>query len=247
LNFKIIHIDNLGSTNDYLLEKIENRENPEEGLLVIASEQKSGKGIDGTVWESEPGKNLTFSLVVKPSFLRADQQFLINKMAALAVFDLIKFYLPGESVTIKWPNDIYVRNKKIAGILIHHTVMGNRINFSVLGYGININQEVFKGDAPNPVSIKNILGRDLELAACIDKICENIQLRYLQLSGYRFDVLDKNYQQVLYRKDEYYDYRYEDEVIKAKITGVNNFGRLQLDLLNGRQIECDFKEIIYIL
>jgi BirA family biotin operon repressor/biotin-[acetyl-CoA-carboxylase] ligase len=116
-----------------------------------------------------------------------------------------------------------------------------------LGFGININQKVFKSEAPNPVSLCNITDRNLELSSCLDKICQFLENRHSQLATHHFDLLDKDYYQSLFRMGQYHEFQYNKEIILAKITGVNNFGRLQLTIINGKQIECDFKEIKYIL
>ena len=150
---KIIRLHTVGSTNDYMIEQIRNGNINLEGTIVIADEQTSGKGMDINIWESEPGKNLTFSIFFKPDFLRADQQFLLNKSISLGVYDFIKSLVTHQKVTIKWPNDIYVGDKKIAGILINNTIAGNELFYSVAGIGVNINQQKFPGSCPQPCFI----------------------------------------------------------------------------------------------
>ena len=124
---KIIALDIAGSTNEYMLDKIKAGIISEEGTVVIANYQSVGKGLDQNTWESEAGKNLMFSILLKPGFLKADQQFQLTKIISLAVYDFVRNYLPNERIKVKWPNDIYVGNKKIAGILISNTIKGKEI------------------------------------------------------------------------------------------------------------------------
>ena len=138
------------STNDYLAQLCKESK-AKEFYTVMADIQTKGKGQRGNSWESEAGKNLTFSIVLYPTALEAPKQFCLSMLAALACHEALDNYTNGFS--IKWPNDIYWKDKKIGGILIENELEGEYIVQSIIGIGLNINQEVFYSDAPNPVSL----------------------------------------------------------------------------------------------
>ena len=153
---RIIRLDETNSTNNYLRELLAGDALPE-GSLVIADFQTAGKGQVGNSWESEARKNLMFSLLLYPDFLPANRQFLISQIASLSVKETLDGYI--DSVTVKWPNDIYWKDRKICGMLIENDLSGQHLYCSVIGIGLNINQEVFRSNAPNPVSLTQITGR----------------------------------------------------------------------------------------
>jgi len=244
---KIITLDTVGSTNDYMLDKIKVGVISEEGTVIIANEQSAGKGLENNEWESEAGKNLTISILLKPGFLKADQQFQLTKIISLAVYDFIRSYLPNEQIKIKWPNDIYVGNKKIAGILINNTIKGKEIMFTVVGIGININQRTFSSGAPNPVSIWHYLNCDLKLKFCLKNVLSHIENRYQQLNNNETYQFHSDYKKALYRLNDYNLFKYNNSMISARITGVNEYGQIQLMQKNDMEIICDLKEIEFII
>jgi len=214
---------------------------------VVANEQTSGKGLDGNSWESEVGKNLTVSIVLKPQFLKPEKQFLLNKAITLGVSDFVKSTLTNDIVRIKWPNDIYVDNGKIAGILINNTISGNDILNSIIGIGININQTLFNSDAPNPISIKQYLKHNLDLNECLNTLIAFLNIRYDQLKKQEYHLLNADYINVLYRYKEVFKYRYNGEIINASITGISDFGKLKFVTSENRILECDMKEIEFLI
>ena len=244
---KIIRLHTVGSTNDYMIEQIRNGNINLEGTIVIADEQTSGKGMDINIWESEPGKNLTFSIFFKPDFLRADQQFLLNKSISLGVYDFIKSLVTHQKVTIKWPNDIYVGDKKIAGILINNTIAGNELLYSVAGIGVNINQQKFPGSVRNPVSLLHALRKELDLKQVLHELLYWLENRYDQLLRGEFVQINECYLESLYRVNELHFYRFKNKDLSARITGVSDFGHLQLTTDDNQRLECDFKEIEFII
>ena len=244
---KIIRLHSVGSTNDYMIEQIGNGNINHEGTVVIAVEQTSGKGIDKNAWESEPGKNLTFSVFFKPDFLRADQQFLLNKSISLGVYDFIKSRVIHQKVTIKWPNDIYVGDKKIAGILINNTIGGNELLYSVAGIGVNINQLKFPGYVRNPVSMVHAIRKELDLELVLHELLYWLENRYDQLVSREFVRISDNYLESLYRLNELHYYRLKNKELSAQITGISDFGHLQLLTIDNQSLECDFKEIEFII
>lgn len=244
---KIIALETADSTNSYMLDKIKAGNISEEGTVVVANYQSAGKGLDKNTWESEAGKNLMFSVLLKPEFLKADQQFQLTKVMSLAVFDFIRNYLPNERIKVKWPNDIYVENKKIAGILINNTIKGKEIMYTVVGIGININQQSFTGSAANPVSLWNYLNCDLRIDYCLKNVLSHIEKRYLQLKNNESFEINFDYKKALYRLNDFNLFNYKDSMISARITGVSEYGQIKLMQKNGQEIICDLKEIEFII
>ena len=159
---KIIHFKTLDSTNKYLQNLLE------EGVdiidnVVVTDFQTSGKGQGRNVWESEAGKNLLFSIALDMSYHKAENQFVLTQMVSVAMINVLKNYLPEEHLYIKWPNDIYFKNKKIAGILIKNEIKGMMLGTSIIGIGLNVNQEDFDENLSNPISMKMITGKDYDL------------------------------------------------------------------------------------
>ena len=257
-----IEIEKTDSTNSYMarLQAV----NPLfDGTVVLTGHQEQGRRQRGSAWQSEPRKNLTLSIFLQPTFLRLDEQFQLNKAVSLGVVDAIHplLHLPqggrkpprsgsfpfGESwsgVAIKWPNDIYIADKKIAGILIENSVNGNRLQHSIIGIGININQEKFSPELPNPTSLKLVAGKEFDLKECLEQLCSSIEKRYLQLRNSSREI-DSDYVKSLYRLGDFLNYNFKGESVKAKITGVSKTGKLVLEIENGKMLECDFKEVSF--
>lgn len=243
----IIELDETTSTNRFTSELLGKDKLPD-GTVIMACYQNCGKGAGDNKWESEVGKNLTISIVLYPIFLPLERQFMLNKMVSLGVYDMIcKLVNNPLKVKIKWPNDIYVENKKISGILIENAIIGNTFQHSIFGIGININQEVFYSNAANPVSLKNITGKEFDLKHCLKLLCACIEERYEILRSDGSDLLDDDYISALYRKGESALYVYKNEMISAIIIGISVEGMLILETMDKKIIECDFKEIVYIL
>lgn len=242
----IIRLDTVGSTNEYLKNRVRKNDEFHEGTIVVATEQTSGKGLDTNSWESEAGKNLTFSILLKPGFLKPERQFMLNKAIALGLFDYIQSVIKNNEVTIKWPNDIYINNGKVAGTLINNTISGNNILYSIIGIGFNINQSLFRSNAPNPVSLKHYLQYILDLNECLNSFCTFLNIRYGQLINHEHSRLNSDYLNALYRYKEVFPYRIKGEIVNAMITGVSEYGKLQLVSQSNRTIECDLKEIEYL-
>ena len=156
---RILRVAETTSTNS-LLRELVIKESLPEGSVVVADFQTAGRGQIGNVWESEAGKNLMFSTVLYPTCIPANRQFLISQIAALSVKETLDSYT--DHVTVKWPNDIYWKDKKICGMLIENDLSGHNLYCSIIGIGINLNQAVFRGDAPNPVSLFQIIGKEVD-------------------------------------------------------------------------------------
>jgi BirA family biotin operon repressor/biotin-[acetyl-CoA-carboxylase] ligase len=157
-----------------------------------------------------------------------------------------KLVTDSTQVKIKWPNDVYVGNKKISGMLIENAIIGNTFQHTILGIGININQEIFGSNAPNPGSLKNITGKEYDLKDCLKLLCSCIDKRYELLCSDGINLLDEDYLSALYRKGESALYIYNNEMISATIIDISEEGMLILDTMEEKIIECDFKEIVFL-
>ena len=229
------------STNDLAIEITEN-DDCLEGTMVITDWQTKGRGQRGNQWESEPKKNLTFSVIIKPGFLAVDRQFFLNIFTALAVLDTLTPYVPA-GLRVKWPNDIYYQNQKLGGVLIENTVKGSHLFASVIGIGLNINQMEFKHE--NALSLACICERLFDLSALLNELAANIEKRYFQLKAEKFQAMKEAYMQQLFWYHELKWFK-TDREFQAKIVGIDDFGRLQL-LENFRINTYDLKEITYLI
>ncbi|MBI9033741.1 MAG: biotin--[acetyl-CoA-carboxylase] ligase [Bacteroidales bacterium] len=241
---KIIKLTETASTNDYL-EQIQKSSSIPEGTVVITQKQSQGKGMDTNKWDSEPGKNLTLSIYLTPNFIAPCDQFSISTCASLAVYDFIKNYT-NQNISIKWPNDIYVNDQKISGILIRHGIEGNQIGHSIIGIGINMNQDKFASWVPNPTSIKNIIDKDVDLNEALAKFLPCFENRYKQLREGVLTEMKQEYLQLMYKRNQFAKYMYLGKKITAKITGIGEYGFLQFEDKKGVVYECDLKEIEYL-
>jgi BirA family biotin operon repressor/biotin-[acetyl-CoA-carboxylase] ligase len=242
---KILKIEEVDSTNRYALSMLE-KELLTEGIVIVAGNQFAGKGQEQNIWESEVNMNLTFSIILYPTCITAENQFLLNKVIALGLFDFTTRFINMSAVHIKWPNDLYIGDRKVAGILINNAIIGNTFLYAVAGIGYNINQIHFRGDAPNPVSLKMISGQHHDLNDCLELLCNDLNKRYLQLINGELEKLDGDYLNHLYRFGRFHPYRYHEMHIQAKITGVDEFGRLILVSSDGQELTCHQKEIEFI-
>lgn len=241
---EIIHIRETNSTNNYLKELLQTQ-NVDEGTVVWADFQSAGKGQRGNGWESEAEKNILFSIVLFPRFVKAGEQFILSQIVSLAVANCLQEYTEG--ISIKWPNDIYWNEKKICGILLENTILEDNIGYSVAGIGININQENFRSDAPNPVSLKQITSRDYNLEEILKTVVDNINVYYQQINIGNADHLVKQYKESLFRKEGYHLYNDGGLNFLARIQDVNSSGILILKTKEGEERHFAFKEVKYII
>lgn len=241
--FRYIHLEKVGSTNAYL------QETPEQervSCVVFADEQSAGKGMGSNSWESAPGLNLTFSIGLDMSFLEAADQFLLSQAVPLGLLDVLDAVLPVKA-QVKWPNDLVVEGKKLAGILINSTIHGSMMGVSVIGIGLNVNQMQFKDWPTHPVSIKKILGRDIELEPLLHQLVEAVGRRVEMLRTEEGAVEIKNeYLKRLYRYQVWADYEVAGKKVRRYITGIDAFGRLDTLDPSGNKFVYDVKEIVFI-
>ena len=247
--FTIHHFDCLPSTNDKAMELL--RMGCGEGAVVAARSQTAGRGQQSASWESEAGKNLTFSIALHPTFLRAAHMFYLSKAVSLGVVDLL--FSQRICATIKWPNDIYVGNRKICGILIEQSISGEHIAQSVVGVGVNVNQRAF-GRAPNATSMLLCDGAERELGDMLNRAVTCILNRYEALkaacreggNAAALERMHEEYLSHLYRRQDYHTYRCGNERFAAKILDVEPSGELVLQKESGRVCRFWFKEVEFI-
>jgi BirA family transcriptional regulator, biotin operon repressor / biotin---[acetyl-CoA-carboxylase] ligase len=236
---KLVYVPECHSTNT-LAAELSQRGSVVEGTLVITSNQFGGRGQRGNQWISEPGKNLTFSLILKPTFLKPDQQFRLTQVVSLAVADYVSDKIKG--VKIKWPNDVLINNKKTCGILIENTISSEQIQNSVIGVGFNVNQLEFTGN--RGTSLKNETGLDYDLQTVLNDLLRCIEVRYLQLREGKFEKLSDDYLNNLYRKGEHHSFIIGETQKQGVIEGVDQRGRLVVSFDEIKQ-EFDLKEISF--
>lgn len=242
VGYELIVLDEIDSTNSYAMDLI-SKKDVKEGLCISANFQTNGRGQRGKNWESEKGENILCSIILKPQFLAPDKQFKLSKAISLAIFDFFK-YFGLTNVFIKWPNDIYINDKKAAGILIENTIKGNKIEYSVIGLGININQTFFK-EVSKGTSLAIEKEKKYVISDLYELLFNLIEARYFQLKHHEENLVAE-YLNHLYRMNEYCQYLIKNELILAKINGVTNEGKLSLIGIYGQNYNCDIKEIIFI-
>lgn len=240
---KVQYFSSCYSTNDLATEIIQRKE-AFEGMLLVTDNQLAGRGQRGNTWEAHPGMNITLSIILKPAFLPANQQFDLNVAVSLAIFDLLSAQST-PALAIKWPNDLYVGNLKMGGVLIENILAGNHIGWSIIGIGLNINQIQFENDKATSLRIAK-QGREYDIPALVQELCERIEQRYLELRGGRTAVQKGDYLENLYRYEEWHPFTENGATFPGRIIGVSNTGKLILE--TQQQVkEFDFKEVGYVI
>lgn len=240
----LIHVEETSSTLNHLSELCSRQCTPEL-TTVLADFQTSGRGQRGNSWESERKKNLLFSFVLYPSFLEARNQFLLSQIVSLSVKETLDRYV--KHISIKWPNDIYWKEKKICGMLIENNLTGTRITQSIAGIGINLNQEVFHSSAPNPVSLKQITGSEYNSIDVLARIMERIKEYYLSLQQGETAAIARRYHEALFRNGGMHPFRDSQGEFIAQIAGVEPDGHLILQDNTDKIRRYVFKEVQYVL
>lgn len=220
----IVWLDSVKSTNSYMSSEM--AASAPHGAVVAARTQTAGRGQRGNSWEAEPGKNLTFSMLLRPEGVDAAEQFHISEAVALGVVDALRGEVPEpDAIKIKWPNDIYWTDKKICGILIENSLSGRAINHSIAGIGINVNQAQFVSDAPNPVSLLQITGQTVELEGFLHRVVDAI----LKRMSAPYEVLHDEYMRTLWgREGRVYRDVASGELFRAVISDVAPTGHITL-------------------
>lgn len=242
---EIIHLKTTASTNKYLRERLQESA-LEEGSVVYTDFQTAGRGQMGNTWESDEGANLMFSVVIYPDCIPANAQFLISQIAALSVKEMLNRHVE-EDITVKWPNDIYWKNKKICGMLIENDLSGKEIYCSILGIGINLNQEVFHSDAPNPVSLTQITGKKYDIETELHAFLEIFYNYYLLLLKGETTLIRQRYREALFHGTGFHNYEDESGRFSARIHAIEPTGHLLLQLPEREIRRYAFKEVRHVL
>ncbi len=235
----IIFKENLPSTNQYMDDLLKSRD-LQEGTIIYTNYQSEGRGQTGNKWESEDGKNLLLSILLMPSMIDPSEQFILSIAISLGICDFIKRYIP--HCKIKWPNDIYVNDDKIAGILIENSLLEDHIEYSIAGIGVNINQEKFVSDAPNPVSMTMITGEKYDLNDCMNLLASDLDYRYRQLEADQ-DKTRADYYSNLYMFNGTHRFRDQSGIFSGRIIAVSDTGKLQIEKSPGQVYEYSYKEV----
>lgn len=242
----VITLQRIPSTNEYLKEELSKSTPLTEGTVIMAVDQHAGRGQKGTAWQSEPGKNLTFSMLLTPTFLDPKHQFALTAAISLAVVRWLESVLDID-VKVKWPNDIYIADRKIGGILIENILKGKLWKSAIVGIGINVNQVLFP-DAirEHTTSVKQILHRDCRIPELLTDLCKQLEQEYFSLKTGRFERLLADYELRLYRLGELHSFLVDGVKVAGVLKGVTETGRLQIDF-NGHLVDFDIKEIAFVI
>ncbi len=244
---RVIRLDEVDSTNRWLRENVAA---VEATTVCVADFQTAGRGCGTNSWESERGKNLLFSVLIHPSDIAANEQFQISMATALAVCDAMGDF-GIKDIRVKWPNDIYWNDQKLCGMLIENRLSGTAIRDSIIGIGLNVNQTVFRFPqaadhdpltAPNPVSMRQILGHDIDREAVLRSI-----VGHLKICSCMADYTRMRYNALLYRRDgQPHRFRDGEGDFQAEVLEVDELGKLLLKKANGRVVSCGFKEVVFV-
>ncbi|MEA4978366.1 MAG: biotin--[acetyl-CoA-carboxylase] ligase [Petrimonas sp.] len=241
---QIIRLEETESTNSYLRDLLKSQ-HLEEGSVVVADFQTAGRGQVGNSWYSDKGDNLLFSLLIYPTGIPANEQFIISRMVSLAIKNTLDQF--ADDIRIKWPNDIYWKEKKIAGILIENSLQGKIIENSIIGIGLNLNQQIFPVELPNPVSLRQITATEQDKNYILDLLLKEFFLLYRSLQQGEKQVIEDEYMLDLYRANGYYWYEDANGRFQAEIDNVLPSGHLVLRTLDTNEERIyAFKEVQFI-
>ena len=230
-------VESTHSTNTLLKELIAQGKEPE---FIYAGFQTAGRGQTGNSWESEKGQNLLCSILLPPN----KNLYLLNIAVSVAVCRAVTGYgLPVTGLTIKWPNDIYYNDKKLAGILLENAIVGNEVKYAIAGIGLNVNQTKFISDAPNPVSLKLITGRDYDIDLCMQDLLEAVHTVLNEPE----EAIWSEYKAHLYRREGYWPFEDKNGLFEAHIEDVLPTGEIVLKDKNNKERNYHFKQIRYVI
>lgn len=242
----MVFLPETDSTNSYAISMLKNVKLPE-GTVVHTANQTKGKGQRMSEWKAQPAQNLTISIVLNPSFLELKNQFYLYQISALACYDTTAELIDNRQfdIKIKWPNDILVDKRKIAGVLIENNVMNNQINWSVVGIGLNVNQLIFD-DLFHATSMQLATGINFEVNMVLDKLCLNFEKHYLSLMNNKLDLIKKNYLKHFFGLNTFLDFELNGQIKNLKVMGISDTGLFQLEEKAGKTFELDVKEIKWL-
>lgn len=239
-----IRLEKTGSTNNYAMQQIA-KGGVTEGTAWYADYQDQGRGQRGKSWMAKPGDNISLSVVLQPVMLRPSDTFALSALIALAAYDFFKTYAGVESC-IKWSNDIYWCDKKAAGILIENMIRGSKWTYAVIGIGVNLNQESFSTELPNPVSLRQITGHKWDPQTLAKDLCRQIELRYNALNPAHLNTVIEEYESHLFRLHEPALFAMNDETFEGCIHGIEKDGRLILQR-GAKLLRVGFGEVRFVV
>ncbi len=240
---QMVYIPQTDSTNNFV-KNFAQLYAQSEFVVAYTDFQTSGRGQRGNSWESEQGKNLLFSLLCRPTFVKADRQFALSQAISLSIKEELDTI--AEGFRIKWPNDIYWQERKIGGILIENELSGRNLDACIIGVGLNLNQYEFMSDAPNPVSLWQITGTDHDATTLLERIVTRFYKYYQQIKAGTTEEVESRYHDALLRIDGYYTYRDETGTFEARIHHIEPDGHLVLEDREGKLRPYNFKEVVYV-
>jgi len=242
--WNIIRFEAVASTNDYLHQLIDSGQ-ADNLTVVIANHQTKGRGHGDNSWESEEGLNLTCSLLYLPKGIAADLQFCISQAISIGLVKLLE-ETTSRKFIVKWPNDIFYGDKKVAGILIENTIIGNMVQASIIGIGLNVNQVVFRSSAPNPISIRQIINKPVDLNMLFDELLRSVSFYFEMLDSSKFEAIHTSYLDKLYRLNEWYNFESDAGRFRGMIIGISDYGELIIKNEREEQDRYLYKTIKYI-
>lgn len=243
----LLHLDKTDSTNSHLTRLLDAHEELEEGFTIWVDSQTAGRGQIGNTWLSEKGENLLFSVLLKPANVKISEQFYISEAVAVALLKTLKTIFPSEDFSVKWPNDIYFKEKKIAGILIENSLMGGEISHAIVGVGLNVNQISFDDNLPNPISLSLIAGEKFDRKSLLNKFVDAILSEVHALYSENYNQVRNAYMDLLFRREKFSKYCDSNGEFFAMIKDVEPNGRLLLKLEDGEERSYFFKEVEFVL
>lgn len=236
---EVVRLEEVDSTNSYL--RTYSPHSDADMIVVTTEYQTAGRGQGTNHWESARGENLLFSLLIHPSWVPVGRQFLLSEAGALAIKEVLDHYTEG--ISLKWPNDIYWHDSKLSGTLIETSVSSQGIRKCIYGVGLNVNQTSFPSTLPNPVSLRQILGHDVDREKLLQALLASFRKYYELTREGAYGAISELYFESLYWRDGYHVFRDQDGQFEGKIFGVEDDGRLLLHDREGRVREYAFKEV----
>ena len=240
----LVTLQEVDSTNTFLKNILSNSEPVPEGTVIMAESQVAGRGQQQNKWYSTAGQSLAFSILLKPTFVPLNQQFLLTQIISIAVYESL-LPLVGNQLKIKWPNDIYIGARKLGGILIENQVQGSTIKNAVIGVGLNINQDNFPDLVPNAISLRQILQTDYDLKVLLFEICDHVEQWYVKLRQGNYSLINEAYLRAMYLLNKHSRFKVQDTIFEGVITGVSANGLLQV-LHSGLTTAYNLKEIQFL-
>lgn len=236
---KLILLETVDSTNNYIANLIKS-DNIQHGTAILSYHQENGRGQRGSVWKSEPNKNIAFSIYLKHSFAQLEDANYLSYAVALSVYDFLKHY--NITANIKWPNDLLVKNKKIAGVLIENQIVNSQWNSSIVGIGINVNQLFHEETSFYATSMTKLLNCEFNLESLAIQLSENLSHRYQQFKNKEFSLLTNSFHKAMWKIGEYVHAEIAGEQKTVRILGANSQGLLLLEV-DEKEAAFDIKEV----